>query len=1018
MRLFYKNRGAVSVFLVIILVPVLTVCALFVDASRIQLARSVAASSGELALNTVLSQFDETLEDYYGMMASVQNMDEFISVAKDYFKASMVSQGASDEEADYFSGLIQAAGSSGNVTDLLKIQTNDISITPVEGGNLSNPALVKKQIVEFMKYRSPINGAADLLESLLEVQKQSENTKDETEMLDRKQKFYEAENELKETALEIREQLEEYNNIGITEGMVQSVISGIDGYRNEYWKMHQKLVYDLFNTNGMSQFQRGTFNTNPTLSTVYSAQKKATADQMGSLIKDMAEAVRDYAEAKTALENAANTVPSENVYPVQYWVKMMEALNQGNYYNNYVRCVNDLCYAATALSNAYTYAEEGVSAGIYTLSVYDGVDTNGTKSVQEHITSLISQYNSIITGDVNSSGSMYNRLSKSLEDISKAAFGGASIELDGTISTSAVDQKVNGIRAEITANKDKIQEGYDTVTKSVSNLKKLKKLVEKYKSSFESWKEVANRSELDDSSLAVGDESMEGDRKEILTTEENQQIVENVTEENVDILVKRLEDIKSLLGTVLKSIDSCQYNGTLISKIDSYDKLKKASGLSADKIGMTSSELSIYAEESFDFKTEVSVQNITDNNNPDLTQNSPKLYSWIMVNIKPAEDEEEKKENEKLYDEYKEKSETDISDEEKSGQLGNDAPNISDLGDKLPSQGGRTNGADGTGLEKASEFIENLFASFSGVLSAENDNVLCSLYTTDYIMSMFSYDTIEKERIYDKMSESEQKQAEPSTMNVSAQSKGDAWIKENMLTLTNYILDNTNCYSYGNEVEYILYGGTNSHNKAAAYGNIFLLRFALNAVPVFQAYWTNDTVYMTAAAISAATGNIIPEALVRMVICLAILATESIMDLQYLRAGIGIKLVKGKNELFCTFDTVKSTEFGKGSNRPMGDGLGYFQYGDYLSLFLFLQLMGGNYEIYAKTADVIQVNVGKVTKNDGFLMKNAQVYYQLKADLEVPALMLTLPTISSAEGNRYQSITGWNQFSYQAVRGY
>ena len=218
---------------------------------------------------------------------------------------------------------------------------------------------------------------------------------------------------------------------------------------------------------------------------------------------------------------------------------------------------------------------------------------------------------------------MYNRLSKSLEDISKAAFGGASIELDGTISTSAVDQKVNGIRAEITANKDKIQEGYDTVTKSVSNLKKLKKLVEKYKFSFESWKEVANRSELDDSSLAVGDESMEGDRKEILTTEENQQIVENVTEENVDILVKRLEDIKSLLGTVLKSIDSCQYNGTLISKIDSYDKLKKASGLSADKIGMTSSELSIYAEESFDFKTEVSVQNITDNNNPDLTQNSP-----------------------------------------------------------------------------------------------------------------------------------------------------------------------------------------------------------------------------------------------------------------------------------------------------------------------------------------------------------------------------------------------------------
>lgn len=1017
MRIFYRDRGAVSVFLVIILVPVLTVCALFVDAARIRLARAVAASSGELALNTVLSQFDETLEDYYGMMASAQNMDEFIGTAKEYFKASMVSQGASPSEADYFSGLIESAGSEENVTDVLNIKTKSVSIVPVENGNLSNPALIKKQIVEFMKYRSPINAAADLLESLKNVQKQSENTKAETEMLDRKQKFYETESELKETALEARRQLEEYDNIGITQEMVQAMLAGIDSYRSEYWKMHQKLVYELFNTSEMTQFRRGTINTNPALSSPYSDNKKATAEQMENLLQDLSKAVRDYEKAKNKLENAVNAVPSVNVYSVQYWVKIDEALNHGQDYETYVQCVNTLIYAAAAVKNACTYAEDGVTAGFCILSVYEGVDTSGKKTVDEHANSLLRQYDQIITNDINDRNSTYNQLSKSLEDISDAAFRSASLELDGTILTTAVEQKVQEIQAELTANKDKIQKGYDTVTKSVSNLKKLKKLAEKYRADFTSWKNAANNKELDDSCLAVGDENLEGDRKEILNAED-QEIVRNVTAENVDILVKRLQNIKSLLGTVLDSVNSCKYNGTAIRNIDSYDKLKKASGLSKNKIGLTSQELSEYAKESFSFASNISAHNITENNNPELAKNPPQLYSWIMNNIQPPEDEQKSEEKKQQYNNYKDKSKEGAGEQDKEGQLGKNAPEISALSAQLPSQGGMVQGADGTGLEKAAKFIENLFSSLSGVLSAENDNVLCSLYTTDYIMSMFSYDTVEKERIYQQMSDEEQKQADPSTMNVSAQSKGEAWIKENMLTLTNYILDDTNCYSYGNEVEYILYGGTNAHNKSAAYGNIFLLRYALNAVPVFQNYWQDQMVTATAVGISGATGGIIPEALVRMVICLAILAAESVIDLQYLRAGIGVKLIKGKDELFCTSVSVEAMVFDDGGPQAVGDGLGYFQYGDYLSLFLFLQLMGGNYEIYAKTADVVQVNVGKVTKTDGFRMEQAKVYYEIQAELEVPALMLTLPVISSAEGNRYQSLTGWNQFQYQAVRGY
>ena len=88
-----SNRGAVSVFLVIILVPMITCASLFVDASRVKSARGLVNSAGDLTLNTVLSQYDVDLNDFYGMMASAQNMDDVISAASDYFTACITSQG-------------------------------------------------------------------------------------------------------------------------------------------------------------------------------------------------------------------------------------------------------------------------------------------------------------------------------------------------------------------------------------------------------------------------------------------------------------------------------------------------------------------------------------------------------------------------------------------------------------------------------------------------------------------------------------------------------------------------------------------------------------------------------------------------------------------------------------------------------------------------------------------------------------------------------------------------------------
>lgn len=95
---FRKNHGAISVFLVMILVPCMLIASIFVDISRVQLARAVAESSADLALSTLMSNYDYDLSEYYGLMGSCQNISEYYSLVTEYYDTALHSRDVSDEE--------------------------------------------------------------------------------------------------------------------------------------------------------------------------------------------------------------------------------------------------------------------------------------------------------------------------------------------------------------------------------------------------------------------------------------------------------------------------------------------------------------------------------------------------------------------------------------------------------------------------------------------------------------------------------------------------------------------------------------------------------------------------------------------------------------------------------------------------------------------------------------------------------------------------------------------------------
>ncbi len=203
----YKNRGAVSIFLVIVLVPMLLASSIFVDLSRITLANAVVQSSGDLALNTALTNYDAVLKEMYGLFATAQDTDEMFENLEEYYRKCIESAGLDEIDADnYVDQIMQFVKSAGGNDDILNMDLVTFDVVKPTAGNLQNPAILKTQIVEFMKYRAPISLGAGLFDALGALK----NMKKQTKLVEDKTNFYEKQTDLLEELESLWKDIENY----------------------------------------------------------------------------------------------------------------------------------------------------------------------------------------------------------------------------------------------------------------------------------------------------------------------------------------------------------------------------------------------------------------------------------------------------------------------------------------------------------------------------------------------------------------------------------------------------------------------------------------------------------------------------------------------------------------------------------------------------------------------------------------------------------------------------------------
>ncbi len=1110
---FRKNHGAISVFLVMILVPCMLIASIFVDISRVQLARAVAESSADLALSTLMSNYDYDLSEYYGLMGSCQNISEYYSLVTEYYDTALHSRDVSDEEIQLlYQRVMNDIGgrfSDETISDILRVRnlTDGAVISPLEGANMYNATILQEQIVEFMKYRGPIVIVQEIIEKIKSdpgveaLQKSGENKT----VVDDKTDFYEAEGELLKTAFDVYWLTRDYtdkvgdNGENMSAGKLQEYARNLEGYRTAYGEIHQYLVGNLINTGDLTgvynrvtiELDTYTDDYDETSPEIYSRVETPTpspapapgatdepsstpasspepvyyidGEKVTALMEELTTAKDNFITAKNNFIDAGSglmeTLPGagdSDAHAIQWWVRMNAAVNSPTGTNYTLELKN----RADALAKAYAKVQaiEDCEPGNNMPSGWE----EKRKELLDNVKSDHGQY--LMAGITNSSDKYLNTVNQleqiSAANLSKIQAANLYVTVDGQSRSVAdavtyIQRQLDEMQKTVKLYEGLLDKLLEASSGGSSPMDSLYDLAGEYDDKLKTWTYSANtfpetdmkakdREEIE-GLKSLHEKESESARTQPSVNSGSMQIT--IDREAVQKMKTRLSNIRSQYQIMDNAIEGMKYGNTLLREILNVEIMKNCANtvVQSDSIGLTNQEVRGYAESTFSQLfvpkegTIAALHDISDNAyNPLMSPvtkqiETPDLYLYMHSKFKDtsrdkvAEKEEEQEDAKKQAEKKKEEK-----DKDRYHGGGTDIT--------------PTEASQGDGFDFADSVLTGLITIVSNLFNSDVDNLRDNLYATTYIMEMFSYATFENEGYYSLLSDEERENLylrKPSSTYYEDKyndKKGSAeaektWLSANVKdsynkSLTNRLINKDNNAAYLAEVEYILYGKSNVESVKEAYGDIFVLRYALNLVSAFASFWSTEknttatVINSIAHAVMTATAGVIPAPLTKVILLPILTVFETCNDLDRLEAGFPVELYKQPEDWWYSFENGEKPESvgqfmsSLTANRANPDkGL---QYSDYLTLFVYLGLQRedeASEKMYLRMADVIQANMRKATGESGYSLANTQVYFRLKAKLRVDPLMLTLPYYTDYVDDPSMK-DDWCTFEVETIRGY
>ena len=1008
----FDPRGAVTVFLTIILIPVITVTCVFVDMSRVQLSKAEAHSAADLSLFTLMSHYDEDLKEFYGIVASCQTKEDYIKKSTEYFKGMINAADSSGAGSTLFTAYANRL-LTGDSISFLNAKAEEVNIAPLENSEFgSNPALIEDAIVEFMKYRGPVEIAARVKDRFSHIDlDQIDKANRYKPVSDAKEEYGEAESKLLEDAFNIYLVLKKYDDRQQeTEVPSFKLYTDYEKQCKDLWTDYQS-VTDVITKRYASTAGIKVINFPSIPKEEYcKSQYHFTKKEIGHLDSEtgkyyltsqtynaIKQEIGNYLEGYIAnIDNGANAVVS-SVGGLKYegssmnetlYVRMMQELvSESDLYT--IRSNGEKMLKLYARIKAALECEEDPEDPLP-----DNWDGPGSllKNAQDDIHNAHKKY---FTTEGNTE---YQKIRKNYQSANPQdvvnKVNNRSYEFESkylgkrvTLNTFAteVNQKYNSTVAKVDE-----QLGYLSLVLNGSGKKfefngqeykitKLSKLTEEARdmsNKLDDWYNKAHSGSVSDITPVTekhGDRESSEEAKKGYTEGHNlnqgsyygdnqsERLAAGIDAESVEKLQKRLSNIKNDLQTYKDALTKLVYGGKTVKDLTNENVYIKAA---QKQLPTKVKEMSLYLSNNETMARDAAGRLITPGQNdiysaPSAnmaeTGNDPVIRSLSGHNAPELYKFLDDQFHDKMYETESavDDAKKDQDEWKKKGKEAKEGSKSTEyavgLGKNISHGTGGSQFGAGTGISSLVKISTNLV---KGNFTQIRDQI----YVCEYIMDMFTYS--------DKVHESKYRDSKLTVKNYPYSERDGEWNAENTYefypnqSLTNIPFNSKNNHAFLAEAEYILYGsGDNKKNLEKAYMDIYELRLALNLVSGFTNFWsygknsTADAINGIADAIAAATQGIVPAVLTKSILIGVLAALESAKDLEYLKKGASVTLYKVDHTKWfyaISQEGKKVKGFDSGKDTKAPEDEDGIYYSEYIYMFTLLGLTSGMYDTMLK----------------------------------------------------------------------
>ena len=183
LKFMYDHKGALSLFTLLLLLPLIIISSLMIDFARAKAAEAQAAAAAETYANSYLSVYDELLNELYGLFAVTQTDTAVLDELKEYMTASFT-PGSKDEirtantyNSEWFgteySDALALMGSSLN-----SMEARPAKPLVLEQNGTKNYNTLQMQISEYTKFIGPTDLIATGIQSLIKPDDNGQDTED------------------------------------------------------------------------------------------------------------------------------------------------------------------------------------------------------------------------------------------------------------------------------------------------------------------------------------------------------------------------------------------------------------------------------------------------------------------------------------------------------------------------------------------------------------------------------------------------------------------------------------------------------------------------------------------------------------------------------------------------------------------------------------------------------------------------------------------------------------------------